>query len=74
MGNSVPIRLAGGAASNTDQYRKTNQGPMTLRLPYALAIRHNGLIDEFPTEDASPAQDRLARGGTLSILQGDGNH
>ncbi len=47
---------------------------MTLRLQYALAIRHNGLIDDSPTEEAWPAQDRLPRGGTLSILQGDGNH
>ncbi len=34
----------------------------TLQLPFALAIRHNGLIDDFPTEKASPAQDRLPKG------------
>jgi hypothetical protein len=32
---------------------------MTLRLPYALAMGGNGLIDNFPTEEAAPAQDRF---------------
>ncbi len=47
---------------------------MKLLILYALAIRHNGLIDDSPTEEASPAQDRFPKVGTLLILQRDGNH